>query len=287
MVTGSDLEESKKAVEIAREHRIHHILRGSCTQRRTDNIIANFLYTTVGVHPCSASTFTSHPTGPAALLNSLKELATVPSSSSIVVAFGEIGLDYDRLQLCPKETQLEYFAAQLDVATEVNLPLFLHSRAAAEDFARILRERLEKLPKRGVVHSFTGTKEEMLELVSMGFDIGINGCSLKTEENLEVVKEVPLERLQLETDGPWCEIRASHASAKYLKEYDAEEGGRWKSVKKEKWVEGAMVKGRNEPAAIPRVAVVVAGVKGMEVSEVTEAAWKNSVRMFGLGEKSE
>lgn len=247
---------------------------------------AEFLYTTVGVHPCSALTFTTHSNGPAALLNSLKELATAPSSSSIVVAFGEIGLDYDRLQLCPKETQLEYFAAQLDIATEVNLPLFLHSRAAAEDFARILRERLEKLPKRGVVHSFTGTKEEMLELVSMGFDIGINGCSLKTEENLLVVKEVPLERLQLETDGPWCEIRASHASAKYLKEYDAEGGSRWKSVKKEKWVDGAMVKGRNEPAAIPRVAVVVAGVKGLEVSGVTEAAWRNSVRMFGLGEPS-
>ena len=86
---------------------------------------------------------------------------------------------------------------------EVQLPLFLHSRAASEDFERILGSRLEDLPKRGLVHSFTGTMEEMENLVAMGFDIGINGCSMKTEENLEVVKRVPMERLQIETDGPW------------------------------------------------------------------------------------
>lgn len=127
--------------------------------------------------------------------------------------------------------------------------------------------------------------EEMEELVELGFDIGINGCSLKTQENLEVVEAVPLERLQLETDGPWCEMRASHASAKYLVEYDKSPGGtRWKSVKKEKWVEGALIKGRNEPCTIGRVAVVVAGVKRISVQEVAEKAWSNSVRMFGLGE---
>lgn len=247
--------------------------------------VAGFLYTTVGVHPCSATTFTTYPSGPDSLLKGLQELATSSPTKDIVVAFGEIGLDYDRLTLCPKEVQLEYFAKQLDVAITVNLPLFLHSRAAAEDFVRLLRERLDALPKRGVVHSFTGTIAEMQELVDMGFDIGINGCSLKTEENLEVAKLVPLERLQLETDGPWCEMRPSHASAKYLKEHDASEAGtRFKSVKKEKFVEGAMVKGRNEPATIERVAVVVAAIKGLSVEEVTEAAWRNSVKMFGLGE---
>ncbi|TGO84399.1 hypothetical protein BPOR_0509g00060 [Botrytis porri] len=232
IVTGSDLEESRKAVELSKEH-----------------------------------------------------------------SFGEFGLDYDRLTLCPKDVQLEYFEKQLDIATRLHLPLFLHSRAAHEDFVRILKARLEELPKRGVVHSFTGTKEEMEELVALGFDIGVNGCSLKTEENLEVVKAIPMERLQIETDGPWCEIRPSHASSKWLKGFEEEEEGEgmsegensieggkgWKSVKKEKWVDGAMIKGRNEPCMIGRVAWVVAGVKGVSVKELREAAWKNSCKMFDLG----
>jgi TatD DNase family protein len=214
-----------------------------------------------------------------------------------VVAFGEIGLDYDRLQLCPKDVQLEYFAKQLDIAVEVDLPLFLHSRAAHEDFVRLIREKIMAggLRKRGVVHSFTGTMQEMEELVKLGFNIGINGCSMKTTENCEVVAAVPMDRLQIETDGPWCEIRPSHASYAYLKNYkgpeDQEGGGTngegkgWKSVKKEKWVEGAVVKGRNEPCMIGRVAWAVAGIKGVKVEEVAGAAWKNTVRMFGLGEE--
>lgn len=177
--------------------------------------------------------------------------------------------------------QLEYFAKQLDIAIEVGLPLFLHSRAAHEDFKYLLKERLDKLPKRGVVHSFTGTETEMLELVELGFDIGINGCSMKTQENIDVVKKVPLERIQLETDGPWCEMRPSHASAAFVKDMGEIS---WKSVKKEKWVDGAMVKGRNEPCMIGRVAWAVAGIKGISVEELTEAAWKNTVKMFGLGE---
>ena len=86
---------------------------------------------------------------------------------------------------------------------EIQLPLFLHSRAASEDFERLLAPRLEKLPRGGLVHSFTGTMEEMNRLVALGVDIGVNGCSLKTEENLEVVKAMPLDRIQIETDGPW------------------------------------------------------------------------------------
>lgn len=130
-------------------------------------------------------------------------MALQGKADGTVTAFGEIGLDYDRLQLCDKETQIEYFAKQLDLAVDIQLPLFLHSRAASEDFERLVRARLDRLPLKGCVHSFTGTSEELHRLVDLGFDIGINGCSLKTEENLQVVKEVPLDRLQIETDGPW------------------------------------------------------------------------------------
>jgi TatD DNase family protein len=136
------------------------------------------------VHPCSAKTFDTHPGGPTALLSSLRSLAKEASTSGHAVAFGEIGLDYDRLFLTPKEQQLKYFAAQLDLAVELQLPLFLHSRAAAEDFERLLGEKLERLPKKGLVHSFTGSVEEMRRVVEMGFDIGVNGCSMKSTSSL-------------------------------------------------------------------------------------------------------
>lgn len=234
------------------------------------------------MHPCSCQQFTKAPSNGDIFLTQLKALALAAKESGHCVALGEIGLDYDRLERCPKDIQLEFFAKQLDVAVQVGLPLFLHSRAAHADFVRLLKEKEHGLGRRGVVHSFTGTKEEMLDLVEMGWDIGVNGCSLKTEENCAVVKEIPLGRLHLETDGPWCEMRASHTGTKFLKDF-VEKEVKW--VKKEKWVEGAAIKGRNEPCMIAKVAWAVAGIKGIGVQEVAEAAWENSVRMFGLGER--
>lgn len=87
------------------------------------------------------------------------------------------------------------------------------------------------------------------------------------DENIEVVRQIPLEHLQIETDGPWCEMRPSHASAKFLK--DAQPLP--KAVKKEKWSKGHMVKGRNEPVSIPHVAYAIAQIKGITVEEVCEA----------------
>jgi TatD DNase family protein len=242
------------------------------------------------------------------------------SSQEYLVAMGEFGLDYDRLHYCNKTVQLHSFEAQLKVAASLQpqLPLFLHSRAAHEDFVGLLKgafgERLEKLERGGVVHSFTGTIDEMRELMDLGLYIGINGCSFKTVDNCAVVKEVRLDRLMIETDGPWCEVRPSHEGWKYLvdkkpEQAVAENGDangaavspklqrskknqkkepesfeRYKVVKKEKWEEGAMVKGRNEPCNIERVAMIVAGIKGVSVEEVCEACWSNTVKVFGLGE---
>lgn len=137
------------------------------------------------------------------MIEELKALALESKQAGHAVAFGEIGLDYDRLFLSEKQPQLKYFETQLDLAVEIQLPLFLHSRAASKDFEKLIAPRLAKLPRRGLVHSFTGTLEEMSRMVTLGLDIGVNGCSLKTEENLEVVKAIPLDRIQIETDGPW------------------------------------------------------------------------------------
>ncbi|CZT44852.1 related to deoxyribonuclease [Rhynchosporium secalis] len=285
IVTGSDLEHSETAVKLAEKY-------------------PNTCYATIGIHPCNAQSLTPET------LISLKTLAEKSIEDNIAVAFGEIGLDYDRLELCPKETQLTAFSQQLSLAVDLQLPLFLHSRAAHADFLSLLSEHEDRLPKRGVVHSFTGSLEEMRELVARGWHISVNGCSMKTEENCAVVKEIPLDRLHLETDGPWCEIRPSHTSSAILgkmredlgfapklsgkgkgkggksgeEEEDTSMGwGGWKSVKKEKWVEGVVVKGRNESCFIGRVAWAVAGIKGVSVKDVAEAAWRNSVHMFGVG----
>jgi len=186
------------------------------------------------------------------------------------------------------------------------------------DFVELLKaafgERLEKLEKGAVVHSFTGTVEEMQELMELGLYIGVNGCSFKAAENCAAVREIRLDRLMVETDGPWCEIRPSHAGWKYLAQTGAQPGGNsgavpgtaeeakakkragrpqkkepevpepFKAVKKEKWERGAMVKGRNEPCMIERVAKAVAGAKGVTVQEVCEAAWANTIQVFRLDE---
>lgn len=203
------------------------------------------------------------------------------------------------------------------------------------------------------MHSFTGTADEARELMDLGLHVGLNGCSFKTAENCDVVRAVRLDRLMIETDGPWCDVRPTHEGWKYLVETErrerereeaaraaiqpasepepaaaaaAESGAgpedgsaeappqakfrpkkkqqqqqqsskkpqkkesevpeRFKTVKKEKWVEGAMVKGRNEPCTIERVAKIIAAIKGVEVEEVCEAAWRNTVKVFGLDEEA-
>lgn len=181
--------------------------------------LAGLCYATVGVHPCSAKSFDSHVGGPDALLDELEALAMESKKTGVAVAFGEIGLDYDRLFLSKKESQLKYFKAQLELAVKVQLPLFLHSRAASHDFEKLVGAYLDHLPRKGLVHSFTGTVDEMERLVALGLDIGVNGCSLKTEENLEVVRAIPLERLQIETDGPWVGFLPFRLLSRFTQEY--------------------------------------------------------------------
>lgn len=187
---------------------------------------------TVGVHPCTvAQEFYGGLDNEMPLadvderLQKLKSIAQDGVAKGLVKAFGEIGLDYDRLHYSSKAQQMHMFQAQLDVVASLHhleLPLFLHMRNACEDFVAILTPYIESgAIKRGngVVHSFTGTKEELEKILGLGFYVGVNGCSLKTQENLEVAKLIPLDRLLIETDAPWCEIRKSHAGYSFLSAY--------------------------------------------------------------------
>ena len=171
------------------------------------------LYATVGCHPTRCGEFDSE--GPDKYMESLRDI--IRDNRDLVAAIGEFGLDYDRTKFCDVETQKKYFLRQLELSRETGLPAFLHCRAAGSDLVNILTDNMEKLPGGGVVHSFDGTAEERDKILSLGLHIGINGCSLKTEENLEVMSGIPVERLMIETDCPWCEVRPSHAGHKLVR----------------------------------------------------------------------
>lgn len=145
-----------------------------------------------------------------------------------IVAVGECGLDYDRFKYSSKETQLLAFPIHFDWAEKFKLPMYFHSRNCEVDFLKILSKNRDRF-KNGVVHSFTGSLTELKSLLEMDLFIGVNGCSLKTAENLENVKKIPIDRLLIETDAPYCDIRNTHKSRPFLKDFA------FKGKKKEKY----------------------------------------------------
>ena len=90
--------------------------------------------------------------------------------------------------------------------------MYLHNRNTGNDFYDIVKKNRNRFTS-GVVHSFTGSKDEVKQIIELGLFIGLNGCSFKTAENLEVVKTIPVDKIMLETDSPYCEIRKSHAGS--------------------------------------------------------------------------
>lgn len=164
-------------------------------------------------------------------------------------AVGECGLDYDRLDYSDKQTQLKVFPMHFELAAKHRLPMYLHSRNCAEDFVRIVKENRKKFST-ACVHSFTGGAAELKELLALDLYIGINGCSLKTEQNVEVMKLVPLDKLMIESrpaahaaDSPYCEINKTHFGYDKIKTH-------FDSRDKKKWTDAALVKSRNEPCKI-------------------------------------
>ena len=196
----------------------------------------------------------------------------ITSNPGKVVAVGECGLDYDRLQFCPKEVQVKYFERQLLLAEKTRLPLFLHCRNSFGDFMGIMKRNRAAF-NGGVMHSFDGTLEEAREAVNFGLYIGLNGCSLKSAQNLDVVKSIPIGSMLLETDAPWCEIRPSHASASLVSTH-------FPCRNRDKWEPGMSVKGRNEPRNILQVLEVVASLKGMDQGDLAEQVYKNTCTLF-------
>ncbi|PTD04765.1 Deoxyribonuclease Tat-D [Fusarium culmorum] len=238
-------------------------------------------YYTIGVHPYHASELEQ---GGKAYLAELEQKVknALAQDSPHIAAFGELGLDYDKEEHASKDVQKKAFVAQLDlfVKNQWDLPLFLHCRNAFDDFVETMTPYMEKLPRGGLVHSFVGSASQMEKLVSMGFGVSVNGFSFQTTESLEMVSKIPLDALQLETDAPWGELKST---SEVVKQYCANARPLPASKKRDKWDAKCMVKERNESCTMERVALVVAGLKGVAVDEVAEAAWRNSAEGMPKG----
>lgn len=235
---------------------------------------------TVGIHPYHAAEPEDDPQYFTRMIERIRRLLN--ETPRYLSAFGELGLDYDRLIHAPKDIQVRTFKAQLDLFIEAkfDLPLFLHCRAACNDFIEIIKPYMSRLPRGGLVHSFVGSKDEMQSLIEMGFNVSVNGFSFQDQTSLEMVKALPLDKLQLETDAPWGYIPPNSDLAKKYPSPIALPA----SKKRDKFERGLMVKERNESCTIGQMASIVAGLKGSSIEEVAQAAWRNSTNMFRLSD---
>lgn len=199
-----------------------------------------FMYAAVGLHPDEVGE----------LNDERYEFLKSQCQQEKVVAVGEIGLDYywDNES---HDVQQQWFVRQLELARELNLPVIIHSRDAAEDTLKIMKEHAQGL--RGVIHCFSYSKELAEEYVKMGFYIGIGGVvTFKNGKKLkEVAEVVPLERILLETDCP----------------YLAPEPYRGK---------------RNSSLYIPHIAQAIADIKGVTCEEVVAQTERNGKSLFGI-----
>lgn len=175
IVTGTDIAESQAAFELTRQY-------------------PNQLFSTAGIHPHDAKSATEDSWAV------IRDLAQQPS----VVAVGECGLDFNR-DYSPRPAQEAAFARQLALAAELNMPVFMHERDAHERFIAILKEFRSSLPG-AVIHCFTGSEAELMAYLELDLHIGITGWICDERRGLhlqQAVKQIPANRLMLETDSPY------------------------------------------------------------------------------------
>lgn len=188
----------KELIDEAQEDNVTRLMCVGCStedSERAATLAAQYdsVWASIGIHPHEAKIHLESPE----LLDRFRALATLPK----VRAVGECGLDYF-YEHSPREDQMEILHFQLKLAQEHNLPMIFHVREAFADFWPIF----DQYPGvRGVVHSFTGTKEELQQILARDLYVGLNGIMTFTKDpaQLEVAKAVPQGSLVLETDAPF------------------------------------------------------------------------------------
>ncbi len=201
----------------------------------------DFIYTAVGWHPQDAKDMRDED------FDWLRDL----SKHEKVIAIGEIGLDY-YWDTSPKDVQQKIFRQQIQLAKELNLPIIIHDREAHQDIVDILRQ--EKASEvGGIMHCFSGSLEMAKECLDMNFYISFGGpvTFKNAKKPKEVAKQVPLERLLMETDCP----------------YLTPEPFRGK---------------RNESSYVKYVAEAIAQLREMETEELVKVTYHNAMNLFRL-----
>jgi len=226
-ISGTSLKASEEALDLARSY-------------------PNQLYATAGVHPHDGRNATEQT------IPELRKLA----AQDEVVAIGECGLDFNR-DFSPRPDQEKWFEAQVALAEELQMPLFLHERDAHERFCDILKRARKSVP--AVIHCFTGTKAELNAYLELGLHIGITGwiCDERRGMHLrELVKQIPLDRLMIETDAPFLLPRSMPNRPK---------------------------DGRNEPAFLPHVLQTLADCVEKPVGVIAQETSRTATQFFRLG----
>lgn len=185
----------------------------------------DFVYAAVGIHPDETGCMDE------SVLSWMRETA---ASHPKVVAIGEIGLDY-HWDVEPREVQKKWFIRQMELAGELGLPIAVHSRDAAKDTFDLIAEHGKELS--GVIHCYSYSPEMAAEYVKLGYHIGLGGVVTfkNAKKAKETAREIPLERILLETDCPYMApvpYRGKRNCSFYI-DYVAEEIGRIKGVSRE------------------------------------------------------
>lgn len=226
LLTGTSLEESLKAQKLASAY--------------------NHCWSTAGVHPHDASHWTKETA------DALRKLTQMPE----VVAIGECGLDFNRNYSTPDEQELA-FSAQLALAAELSLPVFMHCRDAHERFIALLTPWIDRLPG-AVLHCFTGTKVQALDCLDLGLYLGITGWVCDERRGLELRELLPVipgNRILFETDAPWLLPR----------DLPVKPSSR-----------------RNEPCYLPHIITQSALWRGEEAQELMQQSDDNVRTLFGI-----
>lgn len=205
------------------------------------------VYAAVGIHPNSCSGFV------ASHIDDLRALAHHQS----VIAIGEIGLDY-YWDKCPQASQQRALEAQLDLAAQLQLPVILHNREAANDLMAILEAWAPTVPselhnRRGVLHSFSASLEVAQLAIELGFYTGFTGpLTYKNADELRAVAAtIPLDRILIETDGPFLAPQQRRGK-------------------------------RNEPAFLPFINAKLAELRGVSAEAMARQTSANAKQLFAL-----
>jgi TatD DNase family protein len=204
------------------------------------------LYSTVGIHPHHANEYTGDT----------EQLILDLIQQDKVVAIGETGLDYFR-DISPRPAQLFSFEQHIKLAIETGAPLFLHQRDAHLDFCPMIKQYRDQISNL-VVHCFTDSKQALFDYLDLDCHIGITGWICDERRGLhlrELVKNIPTNRLMIETDSPYLIPRDLNLKTR-----------------------------RNEPRYLPHIAQVIAELKGFGTDDFIQSTIKTSQKFFNLVE---